>query len=88
MKTKTQLLSLCFLIPLFILQACGQNAKKQNTKTVVMENKISKPGNPYYSNTDTTKLNVSNAEWKKVLPADVYDVMRNADTERPFTGKY
>lgn len=88
MKTKTQILSLCFLIPLFILQACGQNAKKQDPKTVVMENKISKPGNPYYSNTDTTKLNVSNAEWKKVLPADVYDVMRNADTERPFTGKY
>lgn len=53
-----------------------------------MENKISKPGNPYYSNTDTTKLNVSNAEWKKVLPDDVYAVMREADTERPFTGKY
>ena len=88
MKTKTQIFSLCFLIPLFILQACGQSAKKQNTKTVVMENKITKPGNPYYSNTDTTKLNVTDAEWKKVLPEDVYDVMRNADTERPFTGKY
>jgi peptide methionine sulfoxide reductase MsrB len=24
----------------------------------------------------------------KSLPADVYDVTRNADTERPFTGKY
>lgn len=88
LKTKTQLFSLCFLLPLFIFQACGQNTKKTNSKTVVMENKISKPGNPYYSNTDTTKLNVSDAEWKKVLPEDVYAVMRQADTERPFTGKY
>lgn len=51
-----------------------------------MENVISKPGNPYYSNTDTTKLNVSNAEWKKVLSPDLYAVAREADTERSFTG--
>jgi len=88
MKSKNLIFSLCFLLPLFVLQACGQNTKKQSANTVVMENKISKPGNPYYSNTDTKKLNVSNAEWKKVLPEDVYAVMREADTERPFTGKY
>ncbi len=51
-----------------------------------MENVISKPENPYYSNTDTTKLNVSDAEWKKVLSADLYAVARQADTERAFTG--
>jgi peptide-methionine (R)-S-oxide reductase len=44
--------------------------------------------NPYYSTTDTAKLNVSDAEWKKVLPADLYAVAREKDTERPFTGKY
>ncbi|MCI9843920.1 peptide-methionine (R)-S-oxide reductase MsrB [Flavobacterium pectinovorum] len=88
MKTRTQFFNLCFLIPLFILQACGQSSKKQNTKTAAMENKINKPGNPYYSNTDTTKLKITDAEWKKVLPEDVYAVMREADTERPFTGKY
>lgn len=88
MKTKTQFISLCFLLPLFILQACGQNTKKQTKSTSMENNIITKSGNPYYSNTDTTKLNVSDAEWKKVLPADVYAVMREADTERPFTGKY
>jgi peptide-methionine (R)-S-oxide reductase len=88
MKSKNLIFSLCFLLPLFVLQACGQNTKKQSANPAVMENKISKPGNPYYSNTDTKKLNVSNAEWKKVLPEDVYAVMREADTERPFTGKY
>ncbi|MFY7666796.1 peptide-methionine (R)-S-oxide reductase MsrB [Flavobacterium sp.] len=49
---------------------------------------ISKPYNPYYSNTSTKKLRVSNEEWKRVLPADLYAVSRLADTERPFTGKY
>ena len=44
--------------------------------------------NPYYSTTDTSKLNISNAEWKKILPADLYAVARKKDTERPFTGKY
>jgi peptide-methionine (R)-S-oxide reductase len=44
--------------------------------------------NPYYSTTDTARLNVSDAEWKKVLSADLYAVAREKDTERPFTGKY
>jgi peptide-methionine (R)-S-oxide reductase len=44
--------------------------------------------NPYYSRTDTTHLNVSDAEWKRILPDSVYDVARNKATERAFTGKY
>ncbi|UCJ08260.1 peptide-methionine (R)-S-oxide reductase MsrB [Chitinophaga pendula] len=44
--------------------------------------------NPYYSRTDTTRLQVSNAEWKKILPADLYAVSREQATERAFTGKY
>ena len=45
-------------------------------------------GNPYYSRTDTTHLNVSNAAWKKILSADLYAVAREQETERAFTGKY
>ncbi|SDT69227.1 peptide-methionine (R)-S-oxide reductase [Mucilaginibacter mallensis] len=44
--------------------------------------------NPYYSNTDTKPLKVSNSEWKKILPPDLYAVAREQDTERPFTGKF
>lgn len=44
--------------------------------------------NPYYSKSDTTVLTVSNKEWKKILPADLYAVAREANTERAFTGKY
>ncbi|HXS36395.1 MAG TPA: peptide-methionine (R)-S-oxide reductase MsrB [Flavipsychrobacter sp.] len=44
--------------------------------------------NPYYSRTDTSHLNVSNQEWKKILPPNVYDIARNKGTEMAFTGKY
>ncbi len=47
---------------------------------------ISKPENPHYSNTDTSKLVLSDEEWKKVLSPDLYAVARHADTERAFTG--
>ena len=44
--------------------------------------------NPYYSRTDTTHLDVSDAEWERLLPDSVYQVARNKATERAFTGKY
>jgi methionine-R-sulfoxide reductase len=83
-------LLLAFLIPLVVLNACAQTKKNEikTEKSMSSKNVINKPNNPYYSNTDSTKLNVSDAEWKKVLSDDVYAVSREADTERPFTGKY
>lgn len=44
--------------------------------------------NPYYSITDTAKLKISNAAWRKVLPLDLYLVAREKNTEKPFTGKF
>lgn len=54
----------------------------------ISKDTIRKPNNPYYSNKSTKKLNVSDSEWERVLPKDLYLVARHADTERPFTGKY
>ena len=62
---------------------CGSNANAQNVK-----NMTSHKNNPYYSTTDTKHLNVSNTEWKKILPPDLYAVAREQATERPFTGQY
>ncbi|PJE45332.1 MAG: protein-methionine-S-oxide reductase [Flavobacterium sp.] len=73
------------LLPLFTFYACAQN-NATKTKNTTMENVISKPENPYYSNTDTSKLVLSDEEWRKVLPPDLYAVARQADTERAFTG--
>ncbi len=46
-----------------------------------------KKSNPYYSRTVTTPLNVTDAQWKKILPPDVYYVGREEGTERAFSGK-
>lgn len=43
--------------------------------------------NPYYSNTDTRHLTVTDAQWKKILPPDLYATAREQVTEAPFTGK-
>jgi peptide-methionine (R)-S-oxide reductase len=46
---------------------------------------MSSTENPTYSNNDSNKVNLSNDEWKKILPADVYKVAREKGTERPWS---
>jgi peptide-methionine (R)-S-oxide reductase len=67
---------------------CCQDKSEITTGKQEAMNKTVKPDNPYYSRTDTSKLNLPDSEWKKVLPKDVYEVARNKATERAFTGKY
>lgn len=62
---------------LMSLSAC--NAQQSASET---------PKNPYHSHTDTTRLNVSDEAWKKVLPKEVYQIARNKGTEYAFSGKY
>ncbi|WET50235.1 peptide-methionine (R)-S-oxide reductase MsrB [Chryseobacterium indologenes] len=47
-----------------------------------------KTPNPYYSHTAESPLKVSNAEWKKILKPELYQVAREGATETAFTGKY
>jgi methionine-R-sulfoxide reductase len=90
MKTHKQIslkiILILYVIMAFTIGACGQN--RNVNQSLVNMNSISKAENPYYSHTDTTRLNLSDAEWKKILPEDLYEVSRHAATERPFTGKY
>ena len=81
-----KIILILYMIMAFTLGACGQSSNVNHTSLNM--NTVSKPENPYYSRTDTTKLNLSDAEWKKILPEDLYEVSRHAATERPFTGKY
>lgn len=46
------------------------------------------PKNPVYSTSDRTKLTLSDAEWRKILPPDVYHIAREKGTERPWTSKF
>jgi peptide-methionine (R)-S-oxide reductase len=57
--------------------------KKENN---MEENKTAK--NPAYSRTDTSKVNVTDEQWKKVLSPEVYSVARQKGTERPWTSKF
>jgi peptide-methionine (R)-S-oxide reductase len=75
------------IITLITVVCCSvfflQYKNKQNN-TAMSDHK----NNPYYSRTDTAHLQVSNSEWKKILPKDVYSVSREKGTEWAFSGKY
>lgn len=79
---KTAFISLSIAL---VLLACTEVNTQSSINTVNMSQDNN---NPYYSRTDTTKLNVADSEWKKILPSDLYDIARNKATERAFTGKY
>src|SRR5665213_34153 len=70
-----------FLTVIFLMAFASGGRQQRDTKA-------GHENNPYYSNTDTTRLNVSNAQWKKILPAELYAVAREAATQPAFTGKY
>lgn len=76
------------------LQQCGYSQTDASThKTEKMDSSskkegLAKDGNPVYSNTDSSKVNLTDAEWQKFLPSDVYNIARQKGTERPFTSKF
>ena len=47
-----------------------------------------KQANPVYSHSDSDKVSLSDDEWKKILPEDVYYIARMKGTERPWSSKY
>jgi len=69
----------------FLLSGCGNSQTKAPASQT---DAAKKAGNPMYSKTDTAKINLSNTEWNKILPKEVYDIARERGTERAFTGKY
>ncbi len=75
---------LTIILASLYVAAISWSCKGQQTKDTMANEKH----NPYYSRTDTAHLHVSDAEWKKVLPADVYNIARNKGTEYAFSGKY
>ena len=85
----------CIVLITLLLSGCGERTLTKNrednlkeTKKINQMNDTQKVQNPYYSNTDTGKLNVTDAEWKKILPDSIYRVGRGKETETAFTGKY
>jgi peptide-methionine (R)-S-oxide reductase len=71
-----------FILLLFLIVTNCNNKPKQDN---LPQEQVS---NPYYSRTDTSKLQVSDTEWKQLLPPDLYAIAREQGTEPAFTGKY
>jgi peptide-methionine (R)-S-oxide reductase len=81
-------LLLFFLMPLLAVSACrAETPSRPTVKPTSMQNPAH-PSNPYYSRTDTTKLDLPDEVWKKVLSPELYAVARLGSTEQAFTGKY
>lgn len=70
-----------------LLQQCSysqNNSAKNNSTNMDSTDKK----NPVYSTTDTSEVKMTEEEWKKVLPQDVYYIARQKGTERPWTSKF
>lgn len=76
---------LILLIPVVYSNCSFSQPSKKKTITD-MDNSNKKAG--VYSRTDTSKVNLSEEEWKKVLPDDVYYIARMKGTERPWSSKF
>jgi peptide-methionine (R)-S-oxide reductase len=83
---KLTLNSLVVLLAL-LLQDCTYSQSADKTKLSNMDS-INKSNSPVYSHTDTSKVTLSDAEWKKILPTQVYQVARLKGTERPGTSSF
>jgi peptide-methionine (R)-S-oxide reductase len=85
MQYPMQRLFVITICSLLGLVSCGSENQKPNDKLKMTDQTNT---NPYYSRTDTSHLNITDAEWKKVLAPEVYYIAREKGTERAFTGKY
>ena len=69
------------------ISGCNDAPAKQSEKEKInME--AEKNTNPIFSKTDSAKVEITNEEWKKILPKDVYNIAREKGTERAFSGKF
>jgi peptide-methionine (R)-S-oxide reductase len=82
MKRFTQSLLLLMLAVMF------QQCTYSQSNTTKKNNMDTSKKNPVYSRTDSSKVNITDEEWRKILPADIYAIAREKGTERPWTSKF
>lgn len=89
MKSMKPVLKLTLLLVLTgLLQQCSYSQNNPSSKNSTAMDSIKKKENPVYSNTDTSQVSMSDEDWKKILPADVFYIARQKGTERPWTSKF
>jgi peptide-methionine (R)-S-oxide reductase len=65
-----------------LFQQCSYSQKKDKN------NNMNDKKNPVYSTMDSSTVNLSEEEWKKILPPEVFYIARQKGTERPGTSKF
>lgn len=78
---------LFLLFVTFSINNC-QAQKQEQTDSQNQSVENTKADNPYYSRTDTAKLNLPDSVWKEVLSPKVYQIAREKGTEREYSGEY
>ena len=71
-----------------LLQQCSYSQSNKDSSTSKKPSMDISKKHPLYSNTDTSKVNVPDSEWEKVLPKDVFSIARLKGTERPWSSPY
>jgi peptide-methionine (R)-S-oxide reductase len=78
-----------FLIHILLLPCCVFIFVCCRSQTPQKQGKMNKEStNPVYSRTDTNSVNLTDEEWKRVLPPDVYYIARSKGTERPWSSRF
>ena len=67
------------IVPVAILLCTGVAA-------LYAQHQQNEKNNPYYKEGETGKVNITDAQWKKVLTPKVYNILREKGTEAPDTG--
>jgi peptide-methionine (R)-S-oxide reductase len=83
---KILLQKFALLLVVAFLQQCSYSQNSPDKKQ--SPNMDTKKANPVYSRTDSSKVSLTEEEWKKILPQDVYHIARMKGTERPWTSPY
>jgi peptide-methionine (R)-S-oxide reductase len=78
---------LAVLLMVAFLQQCSYSQSNQQKEKQYMD-KENNSKNPVYSRSDSSKVDLTEEEWKKLLPKDVYYIARQKGTERPWSSKY
>jgi peptide-methionine (R)-S-oxide reductase len=86
-QTKRMIKNIPIILLAISLQQCSYSQTNSSKNNVTNMDSLKK-NNPVYSNTDTSAVKMSEEEWKKVLPEDVYNIARQKGTERPWTSKF